>query len=121
MKCEHCYKEFEILIRYNSKLICKQCHKKLWHNSEMNKLREKVLIRDNYSCQLCGVNNCVLEIHHIIPIKQGGFTEMDNLITLCYFCHREKFHNYKHQDNGVNKVIEEIKNINKFFSANNEP
>ena len=46
-------------------------------------IREKVLKRDNYTCQDCGKKDN-LEVHHIKPIKDGGeeFDE-DNCVTLC--------------------------------------
>lgn len=61
------------------------------------------LIRDNFSCQECGVtgiyinkhnmpipSNKGLEIHHILPISLGGTDQVTNLITLCHDCHRSK-------------------------------
>lgn len=58
-------------------------------------LREQVLIRDNYTCQLCGNSrenepNLLLEVDHIVPIAKGGLTEIDNLQTLCWKCNRSK-------------------------------
>jgi len=50
--------------------------------------REKVLYRDNYSCQVCGTN-MHLTVHHIRPRSQGGDNRVDNLITLCAHCHDE--------------------------------
>jgi DEAD/DEAH box helicase domain-containing protein len=57
-------------------------------------IREEVLFRDAYSCQVCGVkgNNDLLHVHHKIPFKL--FTNLDqanslnNLVTLCPDCHR---------------------------------
>lgn len=58
-------------------------------------------IRDNFTCQVCGLhpiredkpwlpNISQLECDHIIPIAKGGKTEMDNLQTLCWKCNRRK-------------------------------
>lgn len=113
MICSSCHKEAEKLIRYNSNLICSQCHKKKWHTSEMNKLRKKVIERDKNTCQLCSVNYGVMEVHHKIPIEQGGLTELDNLITICFECHRKKIHNFKIKEIEINK------SINNFFDKNN--
>lgn len=50
---------------------------------DWNRIREKVLERDNYTCQDCGKKE-KLEVHHILPIKAGGeeFDE-DNCVSLC--------------------------------------
>ena len=56
-------------------------------------LRMKVLKRDGYRYRICGrsANDGVrLEVDHIIPISQGGQTELSNLQTLCWDCNRGK-------------------------------
>ena len=58
-------------------------------------LREKILRRDHYTCQNCGLSrkkepHLVLEVDHIIPISKGGRTEESNLQTLCHNCNRLK-------------------------------
>lgn len=60
-----------------------------------SKLREKIKIRDNYTCQNCGLSikdeeNLLLEIDHVIPLSKGGITSEDNLQTLCWKCNRSK-------------------------------
>jgi len=54
---------------------------------EGRNFREKVLIRDNYTCQICG-NKKNLEVHHIIPRSKGGTNVVENGITLCKNCHK---------------------------------
>lgn len=54
-------------------------------------VREKVLNRDNYTCQICKGKNksdC-LHVHHIIFRSNGGSDTEDNLITLCSKCHQD--------------------------------
>lgn len=58
-------------------------------------LREKIKMRDNYTCKNCGLSieqepNLLLEIDHIIPLSKGGLTTEDNLQTLCWKCNRAK-------------------------------
>lgn len=58
-------------------------------------LREKIKIRDNFTCKLCGLStkdeaNLLLEIDHIIPLSKCGITSEDNLQTLCWRCNRSK-------------------------------
>ena len=50
-------------------------------------LREQVLRRDGWCCQLCGsISN--LEVHHREFRSHGGADDERNLITLCFDCHR---------------------------------
>ncbi len=58
-------------------------------------LREKIKVRDKYTCQNCGISinnaeNLLLEIDHIIPLSKGGITSEENLQTLCWKCNRSK-------------------------------
>jgi hypothetical protein len=51
---------------------------------------------DHYQCQICGDYHAKkypskvtvqVQTHHIIPLSEGGKTELNNLITLCDLCH----------------------------------
>lgn len=56
-------------------------------------LREQVMRRDNYTCQICGKympDTVGLQIDHIIPVSKGGKTELDNLRCLCSLCNGRK-------------------------------
>ena len=55
-------------------------------------LREYILYRDNYTCQLCGKINVPLEVHHIGYWKGERTNRPSNLITLCTKCHDPKNH-----------------------------
>ena len=52
--------------------------------------RAKVIKRDLYICQACGLNTMddQIEIHHIKPVVYGGTNDIDNLISLCNTCHK---------------------------------
>ena len=52
------------------------------------KMRERILIRDNFTCQNCGVHGdfARLNVDHIFPRSQGGKAEPDNLQVLCKSC-----------------------------------
>jgi hypothetical protein len=52
------------------------------------KRRSKVLERDGDECLRCS-STTDLEVHHIIPVSQGGSDDMDNLATLCSECHKD--------------------------------
>lgn len=64
-----------------------------------------VMFRDNYSCRVCNLSRLTgihgnkawkrmhldVQVHHIIPRKDGGNSNFRNLITLCESCHRKTF------------------------------
>ena len=47
-----------------------------------------VLNRDNYTCQCCKTKKGTLHVHHIVYRSQGGSDEIENLTTLCEYCHK---------------------------------
>lgn len=72
----------------------------------------RMLYRDNFTCQDCGelhvfmnpfgmpvpIDDGQLEVHHILPVSQGGGDEPDNLVTLCKKCHQKRHRTMK-EDN----------------------
>lgn len=70
-------------------------------------ISKAVMARDNYECRVCGKSSFSpvdssaefdkihfeLEVHHIIPRKDGGTDTFGNLITLCEACHHRTFSN----------------------------
>lgn len=64
-----------------------------WKGGISFKLQPMVLIRDNYTCQICGLSDKeIMEVDHIIPriIAPQLYKELSNLMTLCPNCHRRK-------------------------------
>jgi 5-methylcytosine-specific restriction endonuclease McrA len=53
---------------------------------DYEELRERVLRRDGWRCQLCG-SMTNLEVHHQQFRSHSGEDTEDNLITLCTNCH----------------------------------
>jgi len=54
------------------------------------KLRYQILERDKRTCQDCGARpgeGVALQVHHILPVHQGGNNDESNLVTLCSNCH----------------------------------
>lgn len=51
--------------------------------------REKALQRDKYTCQYCGKQDGILEVHHKVPFRVSHNNQLKNLITLCQQCHHE--------------------------------
>ncbi len=70
--------------------------KKNWGKSRggrpWRRLKDKILSRDNYTCQACGRIGGKLELDHIINLASGGIDNEDNLQILCQSCHQQKTH-----------------------------
>ena len=56
------------------------------------RLRQQVLRRDGWRCQLCGTMSN-LEVHHKQFRSHSGDDSEENLITLCTVCHNETHKN----------------------------
>lgn len=54
--------------------------------------RKEILDRDDNKCRICG-NKDNLEVHHVIPVANGGGKYSKNLCTLCSSCHFNIAHN----------------------------
>lgn len=65
---------------------------------EKRKVKE-VLLRDLGLCACCGFE--ANEVHHITPLIYGGKDNINNMVSLCSYCHKhspdtlEEFNNYK--------------------------
>lgn len=75
-------------------------------------VRYFVFARDNYTCQVCGKKDKILQTHHIKYRSEGGSDRADNLITVCTDCHTHENHQvggilYKWQQ--AQKKVEQYK------------
>lgn len=52
--------------------------------------RERIFLRDGYTCQCCGRVTHELELDHIVNVAQGGTEDDSNLQSLCVPCHKKK-------------------------------
>ena len=59
---------------------------------EYSKLRDQVLKRDGWKCQNCG-SSIDLHVHHLVKRSNLGSDALENLITLCSNCHRQRHGN----------------------------
>lgn len=60
------------------------------NGSAWAKLKKKVLIRDNYTCQYCGKLEEKMHCDHIIPLAKNGNDDLNNLVTACFKCNNSK-------------------------------
>ena len=67
------------------------------------RLRDQVLARDRYTCQICGRVGGKLELDHIINLAQGGTDDPRNLQMLCQSCHQQKTLS-ESQRGGIQKI-----------------
>lgn len=65
--------------------------------NKISYLREETFKRDNYTCQCCDKKGVILNAHHILPFSKYVELRYDvnNLITLCYECHKKYHSTYK--------------------------
>lgn len=70
--------------------------------------RQRILRRDNFTCQLCGARGpgarpvggtAELRVDHKLPFSRGGTDDDSNLWTLCFECNSGKSDNY--DDSGM--------------------
>ena len=54
------------------------------------RIRDRILLRDRYTCQHCGRVGEDNEVDHIVNVAQGGTDDDSNLQTLCPDCHKVK-------------------------------
>lgn len=57
--------------------------------SSWDQIRKAVLTRDNYICRSCKRKDN-LTVDHIVQLSQGGTNNLENLQTLCKYCHEKK-------------------------------
>jgi len=56
-------------------------------DAEWENIRKGILQRDDHQCKLCLCRDTTLDVHHLIPVEQGGEAMQSNLLTLCRRCH----------------------------------
>lgn len=66
---------------------------KIWKGGDFPYWRKQALIRDDSTCQICGLRDLeIMEVDHIVPRAKAPhlYRELNNLMTLCPNCHRRK-------------------------------
>lgn len=103
-QCPWCGKEVNNRRRRYCSNDCRQAFERItvW-NRGRDSYSLRILYRDNFTCQDCGEFlafqnehgmrvpiDVGLEVHHIIPVSEGGGDEPSNLVTLCKSCHKKR-------------------------------
>ena len=95
-----------------------------YHKDRWKKFRNKIFLRDNYTCQWCGKRGKEINAHHIK--KRSDFKKLSfdyrNILTLCIDCHnktkfKEKLYEHIFQDM-INQIYPNILRISPtYFSV----
>ena len=57
---------------------------------KLTRIRDRILLRDEYTCKMCGHVAADLEVDHIMPLHLGGAESDANRQSLCCACHEAK-------------------------------
>lgn len=77
-----------------------------YQTAEWQRVKNKVLERDNYTCKICGESHGLMQVHHISYKRCNGKAynaQLGDMITLCENCHNHDDGDHKHFFNG--KVV----------------
>lgn len=77
----------------NYECTLREYHSKNQRRLLTKELRNKIMIRDNYTCQICGKympDEVGLQVDHIVPVSKGGRSISSNLQVLCSKCNGSK-------------------------------
>jgi len=89
-RCVECGRE---LPSRRTPYCSRRCRWKFHGHYFWDSARSFVMLRDRYTCQLCGVRRRAreLEVDHRLEISRGGAAlDYGNLQTVCRSCHRAK-------------------------------
>ena len=93
----------EVTETEHRQLITFRKTKKYYLQSEVwQRTRNKILRRDNFTCQSCGAKDTQLDIHHLSDYDKLGNEKHENLVTLCHICHE-----LQHTTHGYPKTYSE--------------
>ena len=84
---------YEELEKINFECTLREYNSKEQRKLMTPKLRKEIMVRDNYTCQICGKympDEVGLHIDHIVPINKGGKSVKSNLQVLCSKCNGSK-------------------------------
>ena len=56
----------------------------------LTQIRERIALRDEYTCRICGRIVVKGEVDHVVPLFMGGFESDFNRQWICPACHRVK-------------------------------
>lgn len=85
-----------------------------WHG----KVSNKVLERDKYKCVFCQSNDDLV-IDHILPVRKGGKSTLENQRILCRSCHSKHTNEKEYSElTSIGKYLREWRKDNPEYSKN---
>jgi len=91
------YNRYNLLSDIDFACTLREYHSKNQRKLMTKALRQQIMERDNYTCQICGKympDEVGLHIDHIVPVSKGGKTVPSNLQVLCSKCNGGKSAKY---------------------------
>lgn len=70
----------------------------------LRKIRERIALRDECRCRICGRVTADGQVDHIVPLYQGGQESDENRQWLCEDCHRAKSEHEERGRAGVGQI-----------------
>jgi DNA-directed RNA polymerase subunit RPC12/RpoP len=95
--CVNCNTSFQKKkIKNGRKIVCDNCKRKVVHFKEgsvslmdlSSRTISKIFKRAKIGCAICGWNESIGDVHHIVEKSNGGTNEISNLIYVCPNHHR---------------------------------
>ena len=71
---------------------------------KLTQIRQRILLRDEYTCQACGCVSVDLEVDHIYPLHLGGKEADENRQALCKGCHALKSEREAKERGGIESL-----------------
>ena len=62
-------------------------------------------------CELCCARDTKLDVHHVIPVEEGGTDDQDNLVCLCRHCHQTIHTGNKYYNDMLNEYLYDRKRL----------
>lgn len=107
LQCKYCNANYKS-VNSKSKFCSDSCKQKSYRLQANNNSKHQKSVLDilrSLPCAICGWEESVRDVHHIIPVANGGKNDISNLITLC-----PNHHRMAHRDQiSLNSLIETIK------------
>ena len=120
-ECVECQRPLD---NHRTPYCSRRCQWKFHGHYFWDAARSYVLLRDRYTCRLCGVRRRAreLDVDHIVEIARGGAAlEYSNLQTVCRACHRAKTRAFLRQRSAAGTVGDDVSDRSSSGIENGSP
>jgi hypothetical protein len=104
--CKHCGNLFNSASKY-SRYCSQSCKLKNYRMKSKDNISMKTFnkIFKTTSCEICNWDITTCDLHHIIPVAQGGKNTLENLICVCPNHHRMIHRNLISKDDLIKIIV----------------